>query len=599
MHVRGLHHRLEHGAVGRGGAEHEIGHDAVERGARRQPALAALEIGVDGELHRLQYRDLDLRKPLAAHLSLRQPAERRLLQALDAHRHDLGIGLVGDHGGAVIDLHQAAGDGDASLRKDDQRVAGLDRVDQGAHRHRLHRVERHRVGELHERPHPPMLGDADVDGEHRLAVAQRQRQPGVEEAHVIERDDDVGAGFGEVVDALHLDPEQRAVDDRERVAERARRHGAADGDRHQQAADAEQQEQVRGRHAGGLQQRDDQRARGHEGGIEHVDGGHHPRAAVGAGPGLHRREHRHDEQAARDREPGQVDRQTDAAPRAEQREKARKIGDRRDAPWSTSRDRARTRRAGTAPITVGSRMMRPAASQAARPEPIAIEIEKTARQVVTTSSSPPSTFFTSGGINERATAPTSQNQLVTIAPHSRRRSSRRYFSRPDGGGEDIALHDEIGRRLPGARDEQARAPAHQREHDHQRGELDRVAAVLGGDAADDGAEQDRDEGRALDQRVAGRKLGAGEMVGQDAVFDRPEQRRDHAEQEQRDEQDHDRGFVVPAMMQPESGDGDQRHADLRKLQALRDQGLVVAVGQLAAERREEEVGRDEDGRRRA
>ena len=149
--------RLEHGAVGRGGAEHQIRHDAVERGACRLPALAALELGIDRELHRLEDRDLDLREPLAAHLALGQPGERRLLEALDAHRHDLGVGLVGDHGGAVIDLHQAAGDGDAALREDDQRLAGLDRVDQRARRHRLHRVERHRVGQLQERLHPPAL----------------------------------------------------------------------------------------------------------------------------------------------------------------------------------------------------------------------------------------------------------------------------------------------------------------------------------------------------------------------------------------------------------------------------------------------------------
>ena len=75
-------------------------------------------------------------------------------------------------------------------------------------------------------------------------------------------------------------------------------------------------------------------------------------------------------------------------------------------------------------------MMRPAASQAASPEPTAIEIEKIARQAVTTSSLPPSTFLTRGGISESATAPTSQNQLVTSAPHHSRGSSRRNFSRP-------------------------------------------------------------------------------------------------------------------------------------------------------------------------
>ena len=33
-----------------------------------------------------------------------------------------------------------------------------------------------------------------------------------------------------------------------------------------------------------------------------------------------------------------------------------------------------------------------------------------------------------------------------------------------------------------------------------------IAAVLGGDAADDGAQQDCDEGRALHQRVTGGKF---------------------------------------------------------------------------------------------
>ena len=80
-------------------------------------------------------------------------------------------------------------------------------------------------------------------------------------------------------------------------------------------------------------------------------------------------------------------------------------------------------------MSVGSRMMRPAASQAASPEPTAIETEKMARQAVTTSSVPPNTFFTSGGNSESETAPTSQNQLVTMAPHQIRRSSRRCLSR--------------------------------------------------------------------------------------------------------------------------------------------------------------------------
>src|SRR6516225_7708253 len=84
----------------------------------------------------------------------------------------------------------------------------------------------------------------------------------------------------------------------------------------------------------------------------------------------------------------------------------------------------------TAPMTVGSRTSRPAQSQAASPEPSATETVKIARQVVTTSASPPSALVTRGGISDSATAPTSQNQLVTSAPHHSRESSRRKLSNP-------------------------------------------------------------------------------------------------------------------------------------------------------------------------
>ena len=49
-------------------------------------------------------------------------------------------------------------------------------------------------------------------------------------------------------------------------------------------------------------------AAGHEGGVEHVDRGDGARAVVGAAPGLHRGEGRHDEQPAADRQPGKIDR---------------------------------------------------------------------------------------------------------------------------------------------------------------------------------------------------------------------------------------------------------------------------------------------------
>jgi hypothetical protein len=56
----------------------------------------------------------------------------RALRALDADRNNDGIGLVGDHRGAVIDLHQRAGERDAAFREDHHRLTGRDELDQVA-----------------------------------------------------------------------------------------------------------------------------------------------------------------------------------------------------------------------------------------------------------------------------------------------------------------------------------------------------------------------------------------------------------------------------------------------------------------------------------
>ena len=73
--------------------------------------------------------------------------------------------------------------------------------------------------------------------------------------------------------------------------------------------------------------------------------------------------------------------------------------------------------------------MRPAASHAARPEPTATATEKMVRKIVMTSSVPPMSTVTSGGNNDRTSAPTSQNQLTTIAPHHSRGSARNCLIR--------------------------------------------------------------------------------------------------------------------------------------------------------------------------
>ena len=180
-------------------------------------AVLAPERRIDGELHRLQHGHGDLGEPAAANLAAMQPRERRGVEPFEPHRHHEGVGLVGDQACAVVDLHQAAGDGEAPLREDDQRLAAFHRVDQGARRHRLGRIERHGAGEAQERLHPPVLRHRAVDGEHRVLGQQRQRQRRVEEARVIERDDRVVAGVVEVLDALELDPIEHAEQDREEI----------------------------------------------------------------------------------------------------------------------------------------------------------------------------------------------------------------------------------------------------------------------------------------------------------------------------------------------------------------------------------------------
>ena len=158
---------------------------------------------------------------------------------------------------------------------------------------------------------------------------------------------------------------------------------------------------------------------------------------------------------------------------------------------------------------------------------------------------------------------------------------------PDGRAQDVAVDDECGRRLAGRGDGSAGAVAEGREAKDRRRE-DRGAAAAGtGKAGEDRAEQDGEERRAFDERVAGGQFLAGEMIGEDAVFDRPEERGDHAE-EQHGEEEHRDG------MKGEARDRHGRGADLGEFQALRYQRLVVAVGDLTADAGEKEEGDDEE-----
>ena len=106
-------------------------------------------------------------------------------------------------------------------------------------------------------------------------------------------------------------------------------------------------------------------------------------------------------------------------------------------------------------------------------------------------------------------------------------------------------------------------------------------------AAHDEAAEDGQKGRALDQSVACGQFVGFQMIGQDAVFDRAEQGRDDAEAEEG-------GVEQGQGAEPEAGGGDHLHADFSELQPPRDHRLVMGVGDLAAQRRQEQCRRDEN-----
>ena len=586
--LRGFDQRLRHRALDRGGAVHEVRHDLVERCTRGDAAVLALERRIDRELDRLEHRHPHLGEPAAAHLGLRQPGERRGVEAFEPHRHHEGFGLVGDEARAVIDLHQAAGDREPALREDDQRIAAFDGVDQRARRHRLGRIDRQRAGEAKERLDPPFLGHLAVDGEHRILRQDRHGHRGIEEARVVQRDDRVWTGVEQIVDALELDAVDRAEQDRQEVHHRIRRHGLADQDGDDGGRCADDQTD---RRVGELQDmlilqhRNEQRAADHEGCVEDVDRGDNPGAMIGARPGLHGREGRHDVQAAADRKAGEIDCDPDPKSRED------RLLD------------ARLRRVQRQPVS------RPA--QIERKQGDADRTDKR-RQQDDASGGQPSSQAGAHRDRDREYREINRDHFLGAAEqvlHQRRHECQhhgadqpepaRHQTAPpqlsiaaqmsdefDGGACDIFGNNEIRRTGADLGDQQARAPAQQCEHQHQAGGGRGVAAAPGREPADDGAEQNGHEGRAFDQSVGGRQRRLRQKVRQDAVFDRTKQRADHAEACQRHEQHRQR-------MHPEAEHRDDGDADFGELEPLSDDGLVEAVGDLAAKRGQYEIGGDE------
>ena len=144
--------------------------------------------------------------------------------------------------------------------------------------------------------------------------------------------------------------------------------------------------------------------------------------------------------------------------------------------------------------------------------------------------------------------PTVQNQLVASAATHWRSIGAHLPDDAPGRGDHVLVDLEPRRADPGRRDQARRCVAGDGDDHHLRHDAAAGAAVLRGQSAHDEAADDGGVGRALDQRVAGDQLLAPQVIGQNAVFDRPEQRGDAAEPEQRQiEQGQRRLFADPPL----------------------------------------------------
>ena len=132
--------RVEQGAAEVAALEHHLGHQLGQLLPGIGAALAAAQLRRNAEPLRRHEGDPHLREPADLDLA-GEPRERAVLGALQAHRDQWRIGLVGDHAGPFEDLHQRPGHGDAPLREDHQGLAALDHVDQGARGQRAGRVD--------------------------------------------------------------------------------------------------------------------------------------------------------------------------------------------------------------------------------------------------------------------------------------------------------------------------------------------------------------------------------------------------------------------------------------------------------------------------
>ena len=192
----------------------------------------------------------------------------------------------------------------------------------------------------------------------------------------------------------------------------------------------------------------------------------------------------------------------------------------------------------------------------------------------------------SGGNSDSTTMPTSQNQLVTIAPHHNLASARRCriiaaveaamlvailscgAPSPVGGINSADVQHAAAKLMISA----ANSPG--------------LATIARGQSARNRAQKNGDKRGAFHQRVGGGQLLAPQMIRKNAVFYWAKKRRENTEAEQCGEQKRERTPHIRPRRQ--SG-----HKDLHEFEPLRNPCLVVAICKFASERGQKKIGRNE------
>ena len=580
-----LEHRMQRLADVRR-LEDDVRHHVAQRGARSMPKRPATQAGRYSEATRWQDGDCNLGKEPPSDVLGVEAREEGALGPDEAHRSHRRATLLDHQPCAFVIAQHGTRDRDAPLRKDRQRPAGARFSDKRARRQRLRWIGRNDAREPQQGSDPPMLRETEVDREQGRLLHNREQDRRIEDGDVIDGDDSPLARSREVLDSLDLEAEQRAPQQAKEEREEVRRQPAKEIERGCDVGEAEHDQRHRLGEAEQLQEEHGrERAGDHHDVVQRIDRADDSRAPILPRPCLDRGEERNDEQARG----GGIEEQLEGDAQAESAHK--EFHERNFA--------ARPRhRVGRKPEV--DRQGRDDEQKERRRR----KLDASARQ--------------HGGAERSGGDPESENEIdrdFDVDPaadlglddhrHERKRDDPNrpepacgerghplaiigadFPNDPPGRGDDVPVDFEAGRPDAGRRDE-TRGPVAGESNDHQLRNDARGRTAFGcSETADDQSADDRGERRALDQRVGCNEFLPSQVIGQDAVFDRPEKGRDATQSEQRHIEQDRRG-------KDEARRSDHLDADLGELEPPRDQGLVVRIGDLAAQRGQGDRGQDE------